>query len=395
MFQMAETAKLTIRNKDDPIYSNQSLNIEVKLMDSINQTTVLKEIIKYPRDVTIFAAVCCIIFIITGLLGNLLTILALCRSVKLRNATTAFVISLCTADFLFCAINLPLTASRYIHQSWLQGETLCSLFPFFFYGNVGASLMSMTLITINRFILINHHNLYDKVYQKHYVALMIVFSWIFSFAMLIPTLASAWGTFGLDEETFSCTILKRNGRSPKKFLFILGFLIPCIVIIVSYSCIFYKVRNSRKNIEAHSPVSPTTPTPLMKQSTQRKDEIRLTRMMLIIFCSFILCFLPLMIVNVFDSKVRYPSVHVIASVLAWMSSCINPFIYAVMNRHYRQAYRCLLCSKDRARRPSVITSFNRSNSSGSASKTVVSDVFIFPTKDAIKKKEKEKDENMM
>ncbi|XP_013792844.2 protein trapped in endoderm-1-like [Limulus polyphemus] len=304
MLEMAEAANLTIRNKYDPVYPNQSLNIDVKLMDNINQTTVLKEIIKYPRGVTIFAAVCCIIFIITGLLGNLLTILALCRSVKLRNATTAFVVSLCTADFLFCAINLPLTASRYIHQSWLLGETMCSLFPFFFYGNVGASLMSMTLITINRFILINHHNLYDKVYRKHYVALMVIFSWIFSFSMLIPTLASTWGKFGLDEETFSCTILKRNGRSPKKFLFILGFLIPCIVIIVSYSCIFYKVRNSRKNIEAHSPVSPTTPTPLMKQSTQRKDEIRLTRMMLIIFCSFILCFLPLMIVNVFDSKVR-------------------------------------------------------------------------------------------
>ncbi|XP_013779276.1 protein trapped in endoderm-1-like [Limulus polyphemus] len=362
-------------------------------MEDNNQTETLHEILKYPRGATVFAAVCSIIFIITGLLGNLLTILALCRSVKLRNATTAFVISLCTADFLFCAINLPLTASRYIHQAWTLGETMCSLFPFFFYGNVGASLLSMTLITINRFILINHYNLYDKIYKKRYVALMIALSWMFSFSMLMPTLARSWGEFGLDSKTFSCTILRRDGGSPKKFLFILGFLVPCIVIIVSYSCIFYKVRQSRQNIEAHSPMSPTASSTLKRQNSQRNDEIRLTRMMLIIFCSFILCFLPLMIVNVFDSRVRYPTIHVLASVLAWMSSCINPFIYAMMNRHYRQAYYRLLCRKGHLRSLSTGSSITRSQNStfGGASKTVVSEVFVFPNK--VNSGKIDKDEN--
>ena len=32
-----------------------------------------------------------------------------------------------------------------------MGPTLCRLYPFFFYGNVGASLMSMVAITINRY----------------------------------------------------------------------------------------------------------------------------------------------------------------------------------------------------------------------------------------------------
>ncbi|XP_013793783.1 protein trapped in endoderm-1-like [Limulus polyphemus] len=362
-------------------------------MEDVNGTEVILEIPRYPRGATVFAAVCCVIFIIIGLLGNFLTILALCRSVKLRNATTAFVISLCTTDFLFCAINLPLTASRYIHQAWLLGETMCSLFPFFFYGNVGASLLSMTMITINRLILINHYNLYDRIYKKRYVALMIAFSWIFSFSMLTPTLARAWGEFGLNDETFSCTILRRNGHSPKKFLFIIGFLVPCVVIIVSYSCIFYKVRHSRRNIEAHSPTSQTTPSTITRQNTQRNDEIRLTRMMLIIFCSFILCFLPLMVVNVFDSRIRYPTIHVLASVLAWMSSCINPFIYAVMNRHYRQAYYRLLCSKVRHHTPSTGSSLNRSQNSclAGASKTVVSEIFVFPTK--VKPERNDKEEN--
>jgi hypothetical protein len=33
-----------------------------------------------------------------------------------------------------------------------MGATLCRLYPFFFYGNVGASLMNMVAITINRYV---------------------------------------------------------------------------------------------------------------------------------------------------------------------------------------------------------------------------------------------------
>lgn len=84
--------------------------------------------------------------------GNLVTVIALLRCSKLRHhATTAFVISLAMSDLLFCSINLPLTASRYINQAWVLGSELCKLFPFFFYGNVAVSLLSMVAITVNRY----------------------------------------------------------------------------------------------------------------------------------------------------------------------------------------------------------------------------------------------------
>lgn len=49
-----------------------------------------------------------------------------------------------------------------------------------------------------------------------------------------------------------------------------------------------------------------------------------------------------MLVNVFDDDVKYPILHVLASILAWTSSVINPFIYAASNRQYRSAYSKLL-----------------------------------------------------
>ncbi|EFX66166.1 hypothetical protein DAPPUDRAFT_3691, partial [Daphnia pulex] len=312
----------------------------------------------YPREASYFAAACAILFVFIGIGGNSLTVAALVRSRKLRShATTAFVLSLAGSDLLFCAFNLPLTASRYIYESWILGDTLCRLFPFFFYGNVAASLFSMVLITINRYILIASPSWYDKIYRRPLIVLMILGSWLFSFLMMTPPLLGIWGDLGLNPATFSCTILPgENGKSPKKFFFAFGFLIPCLTIIVSYTCIFVKVKQSRRNVMAHRAEEHQANVPVMKsvnkkpgkkstsEKHQRRDDLRLTRMMLIIFCCFLLCFLPLMVVNVADDekKTKVPVIHVMASILAWASSVINPFIYAFSNRQYRSAYRQLL-----------------------------------------------------
>ena len=47
-----------------------------------------------------------------------------------------------------------------------------------------------------------------------------------------------------------------------------------------------------------------------------------------------------MLVNVADDdEVRLPLLHTIASILAWMSAVVNPFIYAFKNRQYQQAFK--------------------------------------------------------
>lgn len=334
-----------------------------------------KHSIHYSRPTTIFAAVAASIFTVVGVTGNLLTVVALLRCQKLRvHATTAFVISLAVSDLLFSAINLPLTASRYVHEEWTLGPTLCRVFPFFFYGNVAASLMNMVAITVNRYVLISCHGYYTFIYSRINILLMVVVVWAFSFGMILPPLLEVWGTLGLDRATFSCTILKLNGKSPKKFLFIFGFLLPCIAIILCYSAIFYRVRQSRLNVQKHQATSSQKENCI--QSSQRKEDIRLTKMMLTIFLSFLVCFLPLMLVNVVDDDVKFPTIHVVASVLAWMSATINPFIYAFKNRQYQQAFKKLLCVEKSQNRSGnrTTTSQASAQSRTSQSKTFITEM---------------------
>ncbi|XP_011868593.1 PREDICTED: protein trapped in endoderm-1 [Vollenhovia emeryi] len=293
----------------------------------------------FARSVTIVAAACAIIFSIIGVLGNLITVIALLKYTRLRrHATTAFVISLSISDLIFSAVNLPLTASRYLNEAWVLGETLCKIFPLFFYGNVAVSLLSMVAITINRYILISQSDIYSQLYTSRGITLMLIVIWTLSFLMLLPPLLGIWGTLGLDSATFSCTILRKNGSSPKKFLFVLGFIVPCVVISVSYLCIYWRVRQSRKNLEAHAAESGRR-----SGGFQRREDSRVTRLMLTIFLCFLMCFMPLMLVNVIDDKMKVPILHVVASVLAWASAVVNPFIYAGTNKLYREAYKQVLC----------------------------------------------------
>lgn len=74
---------------------------------------------------------------------------------------------------------------------------------------------------------------------------MIALTWLGCFGSLLPTLFGQWGVFGLDEEMGSCSILQdSHHHSPKEFLFVVAFLLPCVAIVVCYARIFFIVRQA-------------------------------------------------------------------------------------------------------------------------------------------------------
>ncbi|XP_069949224.1 uncharacterized protein [Cherax quadricarinatus] len=329
------------------------------------------EIAKMSRGVACFIAVLFMGYMVLGLTGNFLTILALLRCPRVRNVTAAFIISLCVADFLFCVLVLPWEVSRFLAGKWLWGEGwICTLFPLLRYWNVAVSLLSIAMITINRYIMIAHFSVYKLVYRKGWIALMIAFCWVFAFVMLLPTLLSKWGRFGFDRRLQTCSILDDNNKSPKQVLFGLGFCVPAIVIVICYSLIFFVIHRSEKRMRQHSNrgmngAAPATGPSLQAQhrvttkgereARRRRNEWRITKMVLIIFIAFLVTYLPITLVKNLDKKVDYPGLHVLGYVLIYISACINPVIYVIMNRQYRQAYKTVLLCR-RPRLPSLTSS---------------------------------------
>ena len=89
-----------------------------------------------------------------------------------------------------------------------------------------------------------------------------------------------------------------------------------------------------------------------KSSTRRhpgrmtaKDR-KLLQMILVIFVSFIVCYMPITLVKSLSKEVDLGgAINIVGYVLIYLTTCINPIIYVVMSSEYRQAYKNLLTCK--------------------------------------------------
>ncbi|XP_017869725.1 PREDICTED: G-protein coupled receptor moody [Drosophila arizonae] len=371
----------------------------------------------FSQSLLTFAAIMTFLIMIVGICGNFLTVVALLKCPKVRNVAAAFIISLCIADLLFCALVLPFQGLRFVQGGWRYGKILCRVIPFIQYGNIGVSLLCIAMITINRYVMITHHSCYARIYKRHWIAVMIAACWLVSYGMQLPTLLGAWGRFGYDTRLQTCSIMSdAHGHSSKTTLFITAFVIPCLVIIACYAKIFWVVHKSEQRMKRHATKQNSIPNNLRavasqpnnqadnqtvtqtvagsrvstdssscstdvpetvipaggKQPTTRvkdqrevrakRNEWRITKMVLAIFLSFVVCYLPITIVKVADKDVEHPSLHIFSYIMLYLSACINPIIYVIMNKQYRKAYKTVvLCQPAR-----LLLPFGKSNGANSA-----------------------------
>jgi len=62
-------------------------------------------------------------------------------------------------------------------------------------------------------------------------------------------------------------------------------------------------------------------------------------MILAVFFAFVLTYLPFTVTNLADQQARLDrSVYMTTSLAFWAGSCVNPFIYGIMNVQFRRAY---------------------------------------------------------
>lgn len=79
-----------------------------------------------------------------------------------------------------------------------------------------------------------------------------------------------------------------------------------------------------------------------------KDR-RLLKMILVIFVSFLICYLPITTTKIIKPIEKYHFWNIIGYLLIYLTTCINPIIYVVMSSEYRQAYWNLLMCRTKSR----------------------------------------------
>ena len=253
-----------------------------------------------------------ILFSILGFLFNFVTIL-----------------SVNFADLIYIIFVLPMLATRYYTR---QSESevwsgLCKLFPTLFYLVLGASILSLMSVTINRTCILLFQERTEKIFNGRMRNLIVLLCWILPFAFLLPSILGLYGTMDQKPYTQSCTIRPdEDGRSPKTLIYNIFIFVPCTVMIICNIIILVKVK-----VIAHSGTI----------SENRKAENIFILMLFMVFLFFVLTLFPSWAVDHFDKCFQHPTIHAIAYMLNWTGVIINPIIFMVTQRSYREAVRGL------------------------------------------------------
>ncbi|KAI8487812.1 melatonin receptor [Branchiostoma belcheri] len=127
--------------------------------------------------------------------------------------------------------------------------------------------------------------------------------------------------------TMGCSNSRTHTFCYTLFLVIAGIGLPLVVVVCSYSKIFYHVHQSKIRVAVHL----ANPKGLT---------------LLAVCVAFYVCWLPYAVVVLADFNDHWPrAVHFLAIVAAHGSSSINCLVYGFMNKKFKTAFRKLLGMK--------------------------------------------------
>ncbi|KAJ8260155.1 hypothetical protein GJAV_G00177710 [Gymnothorax javanicus] len=345
-----------------------------------------------------------------GTSGNILTILAFALDRRLRTHFNALIVNLAVADLLYCGVLQPASVDSYLHLHWSGGATWCRIFGLLLFLSNSVSILTLCLIAAGRYLLIARQGVYRLLFSCRGLALLLPATWMVGLASFGPLWSAFVFVPQVCTCSFHRTRGRPYSTVLLFFYFFVGlgcvglfyFLIYRRVRAASQALLRYRFsrRSSRKKAAAvesttegdsgvqtqsceisgevtgvrHSaPESDANngPIPAVSEKVTKQGKVggtpgpsvvepasssgddgefaRVTRMCFTVFLCFVACFAPFILLNIVDKKGRAPQVaHMFCANLTWLNSCINPILYAAMNRQFGQAYRVLL---SRASRP--------------------------------------------
>ena len=122
-----------------------------------------------------------------GICGNSLTILVMLRHHRLRTVAACFILNLAIADDLFL-LCLPFMAYSTFSGHWVFGDVMCRVMNAFWGVNQYASILTMTLMSVDRYLAVVHplSSLTYRTCHKAFVVCAVIWTVCFLFVLPLP-----------------------------------------------------------------------------------------------------------------------------------------------------------------------------------------------------------------
>lgn len=284
----------------------------------------------------------------TAIVGNLMVCWAVYRCTKLRTMSNIYIIALAIFDILMAILCMPLSIEVSIIPEYKHGDQVVQFQGFFTFFLSLASIQTMTAMAINRFFRIVKPSLYRKYFNSHkkiLISLIVIvvlaglgagLPLLFNFAVYIFHYGKVFSyiRYLTNAAAYTYTVIL-------KIFFI---TIPILITLLCYYNIF-------KVVQAHSRtmrINTNSSGPSMNV-----EEVNITKALFATVVGFVACWTPVAIIDMIDTfsnhTVNQPrQIYLMYIYLGYGSSSINPLIYGILNRSFREEFTKvfrLKCSK--------------------------------------------------
>ena len=318
-----------------------------------------------------------VVIIIMALIGNLLACFAFIVSGIVRmSPTNHFIVSLALSDLLTACFSMPFDLEQLLtNQTWTHGEALCQIWTSTYLITVPTSIWSLLAVSVDRYkSLKDPLNRFRRTpfMTRRRAGLVILSLWIYSgiFA-LMPVMG--WKRLPRSVENNRCEFNITTVYSLLSST--VNFVLPTLFMCALYWRI-YKIASGMTKGEALNPGENSSHAGRNSVKSLKK-RIKTTKNILFVACAFFFCWMPhtifsMVITVMYMAKCisclySIPGeLSIILLMLGYLSSALNPYLYALRNKKFRNAFSTVVpCLRRKfvQRHPSSGTSGNRQSSS--------------------------------
>ncbi|XP_005281326.3 relaxin-3 receptor 1-like [Chrysemys picta bellii] len=289
----------------------------------------------------VYSAVCTL-----GMLGNLLVFFLLgSRHRRRMSSVTFFVLNLAVTDFQF-VLTLPFWAvDTALDFSWPFGKVMCKLISSVSAMNMYASVFFLTAMSVARYCSVVSSLKADQGSSSRRLAKVAsAIIWLFAALATLPHAIFSTTHRVSGDELCLVKFPELKDIDPQFLLglyqtqkVLLGFVIPLAIISACYILLLRflsKMRMSRSNPRTRS---------------------RVTKSVTIVVLSFFICWLPNQALTAWGIFIKFNLVPFteafyntqayifpVTVCLAHTNSCLNPILYCLVRREFREVLKGLL-----------------------------------------------------
>ncbi|GFR22160.1 hypothetical protein TNCT_131451 [Trichonephila clavata] len=131
------------------------------------------------------------LYVVTFLLAtsaNSMALLVFWRFQHMRCLSNSLLITLAVSDLLVSIVCMPMAIGFYTYKLWIFGEVMCKLANYLQGVAVAASVFTMTVMSLDRYMVICHPIAFRKHMYRRHVGWSILLVWVLALLLFVPVL---------------------------------------------------------------------------------------------------------------------------------------------------------------------------------------------------------------